>query len=328
MNRFVRLACLIAILTPVSGFSEGLRTNVVAVVSLSSEQNEGQAISLRYNEAVAILYPADATFIQGVEFELRIPKVFQGSESTISWSVYSRVAPAPSLDRFDYSAELVSTQALPARVSLNLILPIIDRHGIKSSPFASLIPMVAGVDRFPLMFKLSPIGKGFSPSMESAEFKLTVRPVLRDEGGIKVAVLYPEGADRVPASIYIDDKRTDSTDALILAKKGSHVLRVSAQGYREEVLTIAVAAGKVNIISVSMTPNAPLLIFQAPAGAYIAIDGQAVSHLELAGLTVEPGEHTLLLKIGDYSLTRKIMALRGKVYTVSLSVELDISTTP
>ncbi|GAB1455303.1 hypothetical protein MASR2M48_06100 [Spirochaetota bacterium] len=84
MNRFVSLACLIAILSPLSVFSEGLRTNVVAVVSLSSEESEGQSVSLRYNEAVAVMYPADPTFMQGVEFELRIPKAYQGSESSIS----------------------------------------------------------------------------------------------------------------------------------------------------------------------------------------------------------------------------------------------------
>lgn len=328
MNRFVSLACLIAILSPLSVFSEGLRTNIVAVVSLSSEESEGQSVSLRYNEAVAVMYPADPTFIQGVEFELRIPKAYQGSESSISWSVFSRVYPAPSLERLDYSAELISTQTLPARVSLNLVLPMIDRHGIKSGPFASLVPMVVGVERFPLVFKLSPVGKGFSPSMEAAEFKLIVRPVLRDEGGIKVSVVYPDGSDRVSAAVFIDDKRADTPDSLILVKKGPHVIRVSSEGYREEILTIAVVAGKINNLSISMTPNAPLLVFQAPAGAYVAIDGLAVSQGDLAGLTVEPGEHTLHLKIGDYSLTRKFMALRGKVYTVVLSVELEISATP
>lgn len=328
MNRFVRLACLIAILSPLSVFSEGLRTNVVAIVSLSSEESEGQTVNLRYNDAVAVIYPADPTFIQGVEFELRIPKGFQGSESSVSWSVFSRVYPAPSLERLDYSAELISTQSLPARVSLNLILPTIDRHGIKSGPFASLVPMVVGADRFPLIFKLSPIGKGFSPSMESTEFKLVVRPVLRDEGGLRVSVSFSDGSDRAAASVYVDDKRAEAPDGVILAKKGTHVIRVSAEGYREEILTIAVVAGKVNTLSISMTPNAPLLVFQAPAGAYVAIDGQAVSQGELTGLTVEPGEHTLLVKIGDYSMTRKFMALRGKVYTVVLSVELEISATP
>lgn len=299
-----------------------------SVVSISSERGEGETVALRYNEAVAILFPADPTFIQGLEFELRIPKAFQGSESSIAWSVYSGITPAPATDRLDYSGELVATQPLPARVAMNLILPISSRHGIKSGPFASLIPMVVGEDRFPLVFKLSSIGKGIQPAMETAEFKLTIRPVLRDEGGIRVSVTYPDGTEHPAPSVFVDDRRADDPHALILAKKGARVVRVSAEGYREEVVTVAVEPGKVIPLTVAMTPNAPLLIFQAPSGTFVSIDGQAVPQAELSGLAVEPGEHTLLFRIGDYSMTRKFMALRGKVYRVVLSVELEILTSP
>lgn len=48
----------------------------------------------------------------------------------------------------------------------------------------------------------------------------------------------------------------------------------------------------------------------------------------MTGLAVEPGEHALFFRIGDYSMSRKFMALRGKTYQVILSVELDIVTSP
>ncbi|MBU0926842.1 MAG: PEGA domain-containing protein [Spirochaetes bacterium] len=328
MKRISSFALLLSILACSPAFSQGLRANVAAIVALSADTGEGSTVSLRYNDAVGILYPADPTFIQGVEFELRIPKAFQGAESSIAWSVFSRVSPSPATDRFDYSVDLVATQPLPARVSMNLVLPIIDRHGIKSGPFASLIPLVAGVDRFPLFFKLSPIGKGLNPSMEAAEFKLTVRPVLRDEGGITVSVTYPEGQEKPGASVFIDDRRVEDPHALIMVKKGARVVRVSAEGYREEIITVPIVAGKTVPLTVAMVPNAPLIEFQAPSGAFISIDGVAVGAAELSGLALEPGEHTLVFKIGDYSMTRKFTALRGKVYRAILSVELDIVTSP
>lgn len=328
MKRTLRLVVVMAIVSAAPGFSQGLRTNVSSVISVSSDAPEGVSVFLRYNEAVALLFPSDPLFIQGVEFELRIPRAFQGSESTLSWSIFSRVSPAPSPDKVDYSAELVATQPLPARVSLSLVLPIMERHGIKSGPFASLVPMVAGPDRFPLVFKLTPIGKGILPAMESAEFKLTVRPVLRDEGGIKLAIAFPDGAEKSAPAVYIDDRRVEDPYSIILARKGARVVRVSAEGYRTEVITVAVEPGRVQPVQMSLIPNAPLLIFQAPAGSYVALDGAVVAPADLAGLAVEPGEHTLFFRIGDYSLTRKFMALRGKVYQVVLSVELDILATP
>jgi len=328
MKRVPSLLCLMLILSTASVFSQGLRTDFASVATLSSENPEGVTVVLRYNEAVAVSFPADPTFIQGVEFELRIPKTFQGAESSIAWSIFTKLQPQPSPGRFDYVADLVATQPLPARVSLNLIVPIIDRHGIKNNPFASLVPSVAGIDRFPLVFKLTPIGKGILPSMETAEFRLTIRPVLRDEGGLRVSVSVPDGADRPLLSIFVDDKRAEDAQAMILAKKGPRVVRVSAEGYREEIITVAVEAGRVIPLNVTLTPNAPMLVFQAPAGTYVSLDGQVVPMSELDGFAVEPGEHTLFFRIGDYAMTRKFMALRGKIYHVVLSVELNILATP
>ncbi|MBN2874462.1 MAG: hypothetical protein JXM71_05150, partial [Spirochaetales bacterium] len=273
-------------------------------------------------------YPEDATFIEGVEFELRIPKAFKGSEASVAWSVYSSVTPAPSAELLDYEAELIATQTLPARVSMNLVLPMIERHGIQGGPFASLIPSVASADRFPLVFKLSPVGKGFNPSMEAAEFKLTVRPILGNEGGISISVHFPEGEEHGAPSIFVDDKLIQDESSVILAKKGARVLRISAEGYREEVVTIAVEPGRVVPVSVALTPNAPFIVFQAPDGTVVTLDGKPLAKEDLDGLAVEPGEHTLAFKIGDYSMTRKLMALRGKTYQVILSVELEIDTAP
>jgi hypothetical protein len=157
---------------------------------------------------------------------------------------------------------------------------------------------------------------------------LTVRPVLRDEGAISVKVSFPEGAERPECAVFIDDKRVEDPQAMVLVKKGARVVRVSAEGYKEEVLTVAVEAGRVVTATMEMMPNAPVFSFQAPAGTFVSIDGQAVPPSEMNGFSVEPGEHTLFFRIGDYSMTRKVMALRGKTYKLVLSVELDIVSTP
>lgn len=327
MKRVCAFVSLIALIVAAPVYSQGFRTNVVGSVILNPAEPEGMTVSLRYNEAVAVSYPTDSPFIQGIEFELRIPKAIQGAESSVAWSIFSRVTPMPAPDRLDYSADLVATQPLPSRVSLDLVVPTIERHSIKNGPFASLIPIIVAPDKFPLVYKLTPIGKGTTSAMEMADFKLTIRPVLSEEGGIKVTVTVPDATER-PMSVFVDDKRVEDIHSLILAKRGARVVRVSAEGYREEVMTVAVEAGKIVPVSVNLTPNAPLLVFQAPAGTLISIDGQTVHQNEMSGLAVDPGEHALFFRIGDYSMTRKFMALRGKTYQVILSVELDIVTSP
>lgn len=327
MKRASAISLLAAVLSIGSAGAQALRTSVSAVISVSSASPEGVSVPLRYNQAVGITLTHDTVFIQGLEFELRIPKAMQGAEASIAWSLYSSVSPTPSVDKVEYVGELIATQPLPARVAMSLILPISERHALKGSPFAGLVPMIVGPERFPVFFKLTPIGKGLLSSMEAAEFRLTVRPVLRDEGGLRISLAFPEGSDPA-AVVFVDDKRIEDHKGLIIARKGPRVIRVVAEGFREEVVTVPVEAGRIIPLELTMIPNLPRFAFEAPAGTIILLDGQAVPASEMGGLAVEPGEHTLFFRIGDYSMTRKILALRGKTYRLVLSVELDVQTAP
>jgi hypothetical protein len=306
-------------------WADAVRTVVADTVTLDPSQPEGQIVSLRYNEAVGVLVPEEALFMEGVELELRIPRELQGSESSIAWSLYTGIMPAPGAG-YDYSGELLSNQILPSRVSMTLRIPMVSTHSMRSSPFYSLLPAIVGPKRYPLMFKLSPVGKGLSPAMEAAVFKLVIRPVLSDEGGIRL--VYEGAQEDLDYVLFLDDKKLDASAPLIVAKKGLRTLRVSAAGYKEEVLSIAVEAGKISRVALSLVPDAPRLVIYAPQGASISLNGKALPAAEWAGINLEPGDYTVVCKIGDYSVSRKFSALRGKVYTVELSVELDIQTAP
>jgi hypothetical protein len=325
MTRKQYAAVFLFMLLSTWSWADALRTVVADTITLDPAQPEGETVILRYNEAVGVLVPEEALFMEGVELELRIPRELQGSEAAIAWSLYTGVMPVPG-PGYDYSGELLSNQILPSRVSMTLRIPMVSTHSMRSSPFYTLLPAIVGPKRYPLIFKLSPAGKGLSPAMEAAEFKLVIRPVLSDEGGIRL--VFENAQDALDYHVYVDDKRLDARASIIVAKKGLRTLRVGAPGYKEEVLSIAVEAGKISRVALSLVPDAPRLIVYAPQGATITLNGKALGASEWAGINIEPGEYTLLCRIGDYSVSRKFSALRGKVYTVELSVELDIQTAP
>lgn len=328
MRRISSMVFIMTIASFTTLHGQSVRTTVVGAVSVDAAIPEGVTVALRYNEAVGITFPENPRFIQGIEFELRIPKEFKNAESSVAWTLYRMVAPVPSGDEVEYTVDSITSQPLPARVSMNIILPVVDKHGLKGGPYASLIPSVAGKGRFPLLFKLSPIGKGLLPSMEDAEFRLTVRPVIGDEGGIRLDVATPEGPLASPPSVYVDDRLVEPVDGFFTARRGARVIRISRDGYKEEIVTVAVEPGRVFPVSVTLTPNAPVVRFHAPEGTVITLDGQQVNPADWDGLTMEPGEHSISLVIGDYSLTRKLVAARGKTYSIVMTVELTIEASP
>ncbi|HOT63396.1 MAG TPA: hypothetical protein PLU93_11095 [Treponemataceae bacterium] len=80
-------------------------------------------------------------------------------------------------------------------------------------------------------------------------------------------------------------------------------------------------------IRVPLEVLAPTLLVVAPENAKILLDGQPLSNTrdprELA-----PGDHTIQFTIGDYELTRKIQAEKGKTYTVSMLIDVTIEESP
>jgi len=327
MNRRLLSVALLAAALGLPVPADDIRTNVAAIVVLDASAPEGVSVALRYNDAIGIFLPDDPLFIQGIELELRIPKAVQGAEASISWTIYADADPDPSPETYDYVVDLVATQPLPSRVSMVLRLPVVERHGLRSDPYASVVPVVCGPRRFPLVFKLAPIGKGFGPAVENAEFKLVVRPVLADEGGARLSVSFPPDAAPVPLAVYLDDRRLDDPAATIVARKGLHVVRVQAEGYREEIVSVPFEAGRVTAVELTLVPDVPLVSFEVPAGTVVTMDGEAIV-ADGGTIAVEPGEHTVVCRIGDYTISRKFMAMRGKTYRVVLAVQMDILAAP
>ncbi len=318
-----RLSAGVLLILSVVGLSwaDPVRTVVAGMAEVNALEPEGTTISLRFNEAVGIILPAVPLFIEGIELELRIPRAMQGAESSIAWAIYTSVTPKPG-QGYDYTGTLLASQVLPSRVNMILRIPLLAGHSIRSSSFYTVIPTIVDSARYPVMFKLMQVGKGLTPSMEAAEFKLIVRPILGEQGGIRLAAT--SETDKSPeVSVFVDDKLTDVNDGLVILKKGLRNLRISATGYKDEVLAVTVEAGKISDVKLTLVPDAPRLTVFAPAGTLVTLNGVPLPPEEWPGMVLEVGDYTITCKIGDYSMSRKFTALRGKIYRVELTVELE-----
>ena len=312
---------------------EELRTIVAGTVALSSENPDGTRISIAYNEAVAVSLPRDNSFIQGFEIEIKLPQAAIAMPGALAWELWRRVDPTPDKARYGYDAERLITQPLPARASLVIQVPMRKDHSLKSGPYATVIPTIGETGDFPFLFKLYPIAKGLPPELENAQFQVRVRPILTDEGAIRLSLRYPEGGDRTGVVVSVDDRRlpdghyVDGREALVL-KAGTHYLRVSSDQYRDESRTFTIEPGRTLELSVDLQDTSPLVVIEAPDSAQITLDGRKVSGDGKTALTVEIGDHIVTCRIGDYVVTRKFAAYRGKTYRIVLSVDLQVQESP
>jgi hypothetical protein len=301
-----------------------LRAIIGGIATVSADNAEGSSLSIGYDESLALLMPKDSPFVQGVEIEIKSPRVAMAAPGGFAYELWRRVEPDPDRKRVAYRGERIIMQPLPARAGYAIRVPIRADHSIKPSPYAVLLPFIVAREDFPFLLKLVPVSKALSPEAEAAKFRITVRPLLTEEGALSLKFRYPDAqGERAPLSVTIDDRKVDPS-APISLKAGSYRLGVASEAYRDESRIVVVEQGKTTELVVELQDTKPVLTIEAPDSALITLDGRRVEQAERAGMGIEPGEHSATCRIGDYTLTRKFTASRGKPYKLVLDIDLRV----
>lgn len=314
--------------------AEDLRALVAATVTLSPELSDGARFSMAYNESFAVTWPKESPFVQGFEIEIKLPQAAIAMPGALAWEMWRRLDPAPDRNRYGYTGDRLLTQPLPNRASLVLQVPVRKEHNLKSGPYSTVLPLMLEQKDFPFLFRFEAVAKGIPSDLETAQFQVRVRPLLTDEGAVRIALRYPDaGADHGPIAVTVDDRRlpegryVDGREALVL-KAGTHYLRISSDRYRDENRSFSLEQGRTLDLVIDLQDTAPLVTIEAPDSALLTLDGQKLGKDAKAGMAVEPGEHTVTCRIGDYVVTRKFTAYRGKAYRLVLQVELVVQESP
>ncbi len=307
-------------------YAEDIRISVPYAVTISSLNPSGETVKLKYNEAVGIQIAANDSFLQGIEIEIKITKEMLPYIGGIGWTIYGKVSPAFSKTRYDYQGTQLFFQPLPERISIVLQIPTDKNHTLKTNSFATVLPFLATPDKFPLLFGFFMLGKGVSKILEDSYFNITIKPIIKNEGSI-VFSFTPPNIDLKNVSVFVDDIKYSLTDRVLFLKKGTYTVRVSAEGYKEEVFTVTIIPAQSTNIQVSFTSAVPVLLFSLPDNAIVLINGKQIDWSQ-NGYEIDPGEYQLTIKIGDYVLSRKITVVAGKKYTISLEMNLVIEASP
>ncbi|HUX37660.1 MAG TPA: hypothetical protein VMV44_07115 [Rectinemataceae bacterium] len=310
---------LLSVLWPLA--AEDFRTLIGATVALPQDP-QGVKVSVAYNEAIGITWSKDLLFVQGFEIEVKSPAAALAMPGSMAWEMWKNVDPVPDKTHYGYGGDRILTQVLPARAGVAYQIPTRGDNSLKDGPFSTLLPTVVDPASFPFVFRLIPITKGSTPELERERFSVKIRPLFTDEGGLRIAFKYPVGVEKGDVAVQIDGSDVDPSGLLVL-KPGSHALHVSSAVYREESRSISIDQGRVLDLGIELEDTTPLLLVEAPDSAVILLDGAKLERTKTS-FAVEPGEHSILCRIGDYSLTRKFTAYRGKTYRMVLAIDLAI----
>jgi len=319
---FVFVACLSLHQHPV--WAESFRAVVAGSLELSASNPEGASISLASNSSAVVRLGRDTRFLRGVELELTAPQAWLAYRGSLAMLVYAELDQQPSRGISDLEGRRVAFDPLPNKVVNIYQIPVRSAHGLKTSPYAVVLPDTVLPSSFPIVFRLMAIIKGVSEELENMTFTLTARPILSNEGAVKISHRYPQQLRGRPFTVLIDDVVIENPSEERLLREGEHHLVVLSDDYRNESRRFMVERSKTIDLLIELQDPTPLIIFESPENARIFLNNNPVSR-DSGPIPVEPGLHEARFLIGDYTLTKTLSVQRGKTYKVAVSVGIDVN---
>jgi hypothetical protein len=237
--------------------------------------------------------------------------------------VYADLDHQPARGISDLEGRRVAFDPLPNKVKSVYQIPVRSQHGLRTSPYAVVLPDSVLPSSFPILFRLMAIIKGLNEELENMAFTLTAKPIFTDEGAVKISYRYPQQLRGRHFTVLIDDVVIENPTEERLIREGEHHLVILSEDYRNESRRFMVERAKTIDLVIELKDPTPLIVFESPGNARIFLNNNPVS-LDSGPIPVEPGVHEARFHIGDYTLTKTINVQRGKTYKVAVSVGIDI----
>jgi len=303
---------------------ESIRALIAGINKVSLADTDGVTVPLSYVSSSVIELEGDTRFFRAIQLELTAPQAFLNYRGSLAAALYTELNPVPVPGVADLEAQRLGFEPLPAKLLIIYQIPLKDDHGLRTTPYATVLTGVLAPSSFPLLFRLMPVIKGISDELEKMVFSLTVKPILSNEGALRMSFRYPYNLQGKPFTVLVDDTVIDNPAEERLLAEGEHHLMVLSEDYRNQSRAFVIERAKNLDLTIELLDPTPLLIFEYPENAKVYVDNDLVSNPKVP-YPVEPGSHEIRFQVSDYTITRPITVQKGKTYRIALAVDVNIS---
>jgi len=304
---------------------ETFRTIVDGTVDITVDNLTGTSLNIGVNSSVIMnLDRLDARFLRGIELEISAPQNWLQYRGSLVMIMYNNLNPGVASGISDITGSRIAFDAIPPRLRTNYQIPIRAQHGLRNSTTVIVPSDVVQVSNFPIMFRMMQITKGMSDEFEQMLFNFTVRPILSDEGAVRLIPRYPPQLVNKPFIVLINDNVISNISEEIVLREGEHHLVILSEDYRNESRRFYVERGKVIDIILELQDPSPIMIFEGPQNIQAFLNNNPITAFH-EPVIVEPGIHEVMYQIGDYTVIRTLNIQRGKTYRVALTVDITVN---
>ncbi|HUZ17214.1 MAG TPA: hypothetical protein VMV68_02430 [Spirochaetia bacterium] len=319
LRRTASVLGLMALL-PLVAAAETIRGPIRSQQTVSSTQ-DSETTTVGIEDLISVSLGDNARFINGIEVDISVPPAARQYRNLLALFVYKRVYPAPSDNVADYSGTRVAFVVLPPTAKSYVVIPI--RQGaLQGSPDTITLDSVIRPEDFPVILTILPVAKGLPASISDSTFGISISPVVADRGLLLLDITDDGKPPAQPFTLSIDDEQVAIDREGYALSTGLHHLQITSTSYKDLYRTFGIDKGGTTRLALQLQSLVPQLTFEAPDNAELFLDGQKLDPIPRAPMVVSAGEHTVIMRLGNYSLTKKFTVEQGKSYKVSLFLDI------
>ncbi len=308
------LSVLLFLVILTSPYSDNIRGVVKNIITLKSDV---LTTKFRLYDITGIIVPENP-FLEGLELTLTIPGDMNKYRDSFMINVYSRVDSEPDKTLNKYKGSKVISTVIPVSSKMFISIPMIKNSNQEQIPGSILTKTVPQTD-FPLLVSVNPVMKGIPDSVLKSIFKLELKPVISNKGILNLNI--SNNSEPTSYKIILDNK-TIETEPYYTLEEGIHQIKIMSGTYKEISRSFVINRGETTKLNLILEPLLPVVIFEAPTGAKIILDGKKIDIVDGVGIQLSPGEHVVRMELGDYFISKKFTVSQEKNYKISLSLDI------
>ena len=312
--------------------AETVRGPVVALLKAPVPDEQQISVTLNVGDIASIDYPADDTFVEGVEIEIVVPDAIRRAPGNFAVVIYRDITPKPQNGIMTLKGSRMLLAPIPIVNRLFVLLPTRSPNDLHNGPGTLVADSQSQASDFPILVTIQPIAKGIPSAIMDTPFTLRISTVSIAKGGLSLQISGSHstepiawGTDNSPVTVTLNGEPLAYQKAPYLLDPGIYRLSIQSSIYQSEYRTFSVDQGTTTALSVELRKPEARARFDAPQGATVFLDGAQVDTSRQ--LTIEPGDHTVLFHVGDYTVSKRFSAVAKKDYEISLFLDIMINET-
>ncbi|TVQ98927.1 MAG: hypothetical protein EA403_13365 [Spirochaetaceae bacterium] len=321
--------CLLALIAPNTVYAETIRGAVIPVSVPHGEIPAGYTLDIAMEEIAPLVVVGDLRFIEGIRIEVQVPRAARALPGSLGMYLHRSLTPPPQPGIMTIRGERIFFLPVPTASRFFVTIPFRDAHAFRQTA-DTYVTTAIPADSLPLSLSLVPITKGITREVADARFTVAVEPIVVDRGALMVVIRAPDGELVTPDSedsreftLRLNGATLEYTDADRLLPTGLHRLVLESEKYETHEVTVGVERGRVQRVEFQLRLPRSVVRFDAPRGAEIFVNGETVAYEERT-VSLTPGDHLLLFRVGEYTISRRLTVEPRKNYDISLGFNIVI----